>query len=62
MEHRHGPLGMLVQILPQAVFQKGILHGGGGLRHADAVAEIADGDGAGRLSNGCGARPGPTSW
>ena len=45
MQHRHGALGILVEILPQAVLQEGVLHGGGHLRHADALGEIADGRG-----------------
>ena len=45
MQHRHGALGVGVQILPQAVFQKTVLNDVGGLGHADALAEIADGRG-----------------
>ena len=44
-QHRHHPLGGLVQILPQAVLQKGELHGGGGLAHAVALGEVPDGPG-----------------
>ena len=44
-EHRHAPLGGLVQVLPQAVLQEGVLHGGGRLAHAVALGEIADGAG-----------------
>ena len=42
MQHRHGPLGGHVQILPQAVLQEAVLHGVGGFGHADALAEAAD--------------------
>ena len=46
VQHRHGALGRGVEILPQAMLQKAVLHGVGGLSHADALAEIADGAGS----------------
>ncbi len=36
-------LGGVVQILAQAVLEQGVFDGVGGLGHADALAEIADG-------------------
>ena len=44
-ENGHSPLGMGVQILPQAMLQKAVLNDIGGLGHADALAEITDGRG-----------------
>ena len=45
VQHHHGALGRGVEILPQAMLQKAVLHSVGGLSHADALAEIADGRG-----------------
>ena len=45
VQHRHGALRMRVQVLPQAVLQEAVLNGVGGLCHADALAEAADGGG-----------------
>ena len=43
LDHRHDPLGGLVQILPEAVLQESELNGVGGLGHAHPVTEVADG-------------------
>ena len=45
VQHRHGSLRVGVQVLPQAVLQEAVLNGVGGLGHADALAEAADGGG-----------------
>ena len=38
MQHRHGALGVGVQILAEAVLQKAVLDDVGGFGHADALA------------------------
>ena len=45
VQHRHDPAGVQVQVLPQAILQKGVFHRGVYLRHAVALAEIPDGGG-----------------
>ena len=42
-QNGHGALCRVVEIFAQAVLQKRVFHSVGGLRHADALAEIADG-------------------
>ena len=41
-DHRHGPLGGLVQVLPQAVLQEAVFHHVGRLCHTDALTEVPD--------------------
>ena len=43
LQHRHDPLGSLVQVFPQAEFQKCVGNGVGRLGHAHPLAEVADG-------------------
>ena len=45
VQHRHGALRCLVQILPETVLQKAVFDGGGSLCYADALTEIANGPG-----------------
>ena len=45
VQHGHGPAGVEVQVLPQAVLQEGVLHGGVHLGHAVSLAEVPDGGG-----------------
>ncbi|MPM41327.1 hypothetical protein SDC9_87979 [bioreactor metagenome] len=45
MEDSHDPLRRLVEVLPQAVLQKGELHRGGRLGHTVALGESTDGSG-----------------
>ena len=40
VQHGHGALSVLVQILAQAVLEQGVLHGVGHLGDADALAEV----------------------
>ena len=42
-QNGHGALCRVVEIFAQAVLQKRVFHSVGGLRHADALTEIADG-------------------
>ena len=42
-QHRHGALGVVVQVLAQAVLEEAVVHRARHLRDADAVGEIADG-------------------
>ena len=41
-QHRHGPLGVLVQVLPEAVLQEAVFHHVGRLCHTDALTEVPD--------------------
>ena len=43
MQHAHRALGGGIEVLPQAVFEEGVLHHARTLGDADAVAEITDG-------------------
>ena len=45
MQHRHGALRGLIQVIAQAVFQRSVFDDAGGLAHTDHLAEIADGAG-----------------
>ena len=45
-QHRHHPPGGLVEILPQAVLQEGVLDGVVRLGHPHPLAEVADGAGS----------------